>query len=122
MKVITKTIRKTAGVTLSGNLATPTEAVTSMMKEKVSVRCAGPMALFIGAHGTKACSMAWASCCSPAETDDAAYSCKIYSKKRQKSSHNMMNGSKHFFKKTKMLQNLFLKHSELKLWNIFKIK
>lgn len=58
MKVITKTIRKTAGVTLSGNLATPTEAVTSMMKERVSVRCAGLMALFIGAHGTKACSMA----------------------------------------------------------------
>ena len=114
MKVITKTIRKTAGATLSGSPATPTEVVMSMMKGRVLARCAGQTVPYIEAHGTKAFSMALASCCSQVVTEDAGYSCKIYSKRRQKSSHNLMNGLRHIFKKIKMLHNLFLKHLELK--------
>ena len=58
MKAIISMIRKTGGASLSGSQATHTEAVTSMIKEKVLERCNGLMVLSTEAPGTKVSSMA----------------------------------------------------------------
>ena len=62
MKVITIWIRKMAGDFSNGRVATLIVVVMSMMREKVLVKCAGPMAPSTEVLGTKVCSMASESC------------------------------------------------------------
>jgi hypothetical protein len=81
-KVIISEIRKTAGVSSNGSLATPTEVVMSAMKERALERCDGLTALSIVAPGIKVSNMASESCCSPVVIEDADCLCKIYSKKK----------------------------------------
>ena len=81
-KAIISEIRKTGGVSSSGNQATPIEVAMSAMKERALERCAGLTAQSIVAPGIKVSSMASESCSSPAVIADADCSCRIYSKKK----------------------------------------
>lgn len=61
-KVITIWIRKTAGASLNGKVATPTEAVMLMMRERVLVKCVGLTAPYIEVHGIRVYSTESVSC------------------------------------------------------------
>jgi len=122
MKEIIRTTKNMDGASSSGSQGTHTEGDTWMMNERASERCAGLMAPFTEAPGTRESSTDSASCSSPAETGGAASSCRMFSRKRPESLLSTMSGMNYTNRKTLKLQSLCRSHSEMKYWNTSRSK